>query len=172
MSSRRLKNAIVGYVYRNALTVSSTGAASQKKVCTVGVLGDFLEHTSEEIQQELAAVLDVSVAAITVVLYQEKKDKEVVDSTVVSHNDFGWNGRLVGVAAAEFVKKDFDLLINYSKAPNLYLNVLTLLSNAAFKIGFTQANSSLFDLTVTVPDCNTAVFHEEIKKYLTILNKL
>ncbi len=172
MGSSWLKKIILRYVYRKKRVDSRRETAKECKILTVGVLGVSGMFSPGVIQQELALLLGVSVAAIEVVLFQEKKEKEHEKIEFLSCNDFGWNGRVVGVAAARFVKNDFDLLINYSKAPNLYLNVLTLLSNASFKTGFTQANESLFDLTVRVPNFDRAVFHEEIKKYLTILKKL
>ncbi|XKX05763.1 hypothetical protein R8G61_00085 [Tenacibaculum maritimum] len=71
-----------------------------------------------------------------------------------------------------FVKKDYDVLINCTSQSNLYLNMLTLLSQAKFKIGFADIDDRLFDLIITDGTFDTSIFNKEIHKYLTILKKI
>ena len=72
----------------------------------------------------------------------------------------------------EFIDQPFDLLISYYKPNQLELNLVTASSKANFKIGITNEDSRLHDLTIDIEPSNTDVFKIELIKYLTQLNRL
>ena len=63
-------------------------------------------------------------------------------------------------------------MIGFYKGKNEYMDVMTAQSKAKFKVGFVDADERLFDLLISVPISKPVLFAEELKKYLTILNKL
>jgi len=50
--------------------------------------------------------------------------------------------------------------------------MVTLLSQADFKAGFAEIDDRLYDIVVSDTSFNEAVLNQELKKYLTILNKI
>ena len=85
---------------------------------------------------------------------------------------FGFNASLKSDNLKEFVKKEYDLLINYTKTPNLYTNMVTLLSQSDLKAGFANIDDRLYDIVISDEGQNEAILNQELKKYLTILNKI
>ena len=109
---------------------------------------------------------------IDILVFKPIKEKTDSAENYFFESDFGWNGVLKSNSLKKFVKNDYDLLINYVKQENLYVNTITLLSNSKFKVGRARIDNRLFDLII---DCNLddlKTFNLEIKKYLEILNKL
>jgi hypothetical protein len=64
------------------------------------------------------------------------------------------------------------VLISYYKTNQLELNLVTARSKANFKIGITNEDSRLHDLTIDVEPADTDIFRIELIKYLTQLNRL
>jgi hypothetical protein len=71
-----------------------------------------------------------------------------------------------------FIDTEFDALICFYKEDALELNSVTAQSNANFKIGLSNTDQRLYDLIIDVKPSNFQLFKEELKKYLTVLNKL
>ncbi|MCF2873944.1 MULTISPECIES: DUF6913 domain-containing protein [unclassified Tenacibaculum] len=109
---------------------------------------------------------------ITVLIFREYSKKDEESPLFFSDNDFGFNASLKSDNLKEFVKKEYDLLINYTKTPNLYTNMVTLLSQADLKAGFANIDDRLYDIVISDEGQNEAILNQELKKYLTILNKI
>lgn len=109
---------------------------------------------------------------ITVLIYREYSKKDEESPEFFTDNDFGFNASLKSDNLKEFVKNDYDLLINYTKAPNLYMNMVTLLSQSDLKAGFASIDDRLYDIVISDEGQNEATLNQELNKYLTILNKI
>lgn len=141
------------------------------KVTTIGVIVDE-KNVRQVDRNELFTALGITHGDLMLLVYKEQQEKEATTPEIFTATDFGWNGSLKSNNLQDFVKNEFDLLINYTTELNLYTNMITLLSAATFKIGYANVDDRLFDLIISEPSFNTAVFHEEIRKYLMILNKI
>ncbi|SEB53640.1 hypothetical protein SAMN04489761_1270 [Tenacibaculum sp. MAR_2009_124] len=141
------------------------------KVKSVAVI---LDNASLEnvITSNLASKLNFDKKNITFLVYRNfsKKDEEV--PKFFTEKEIGFNASLKSDNLKNFVKNDYDLLINYTKSSNLYTNVITLHSQAKLKAGFAGIDDKLFDIVVSDATFNEAVLNQELKKYLTILNKI
>ncbi|MGB1043060.1 MAG: DUF6913 domain-containing protein, partial [Tenacibaculum sp.] len=109
---------------------------------------------------------------ITVLVYREFSKKDEVSPLFFTNNDFGFKAVLKSDNLKDFVKKDFDLLINYTKSTNLFTNMVTLYSQADLKASFANIDDRLYDIVIADEALNEAVLNQELKKYLTILNKI
>ncbi|MEX6625397.1 DUF6913 domain-containing protein [Tenacibaculum salmonis] len=109
---------------------------------------------------------------IEVFIYKEYSKKEELASNFFTNNEFGFKASLKSDNLKNFVKNDYDLLINYVKTPNLYTNTITLLSQASLKASFAGIDDRLYDLVISDEGLNEAVLNQELKKYLTILKKI
>ncbi|UMB53899.1 hypothetical protein MKD41_00075 [Lutibacter sp. A64] len=150
----------------DVVSVSSTN-----KIKKILVLLDDIT-LKEEVVENLKTNLGFKKNAIEIITFLQKKTKDNDDNTVFSSKDFGWYGKVKNEELKNILTKKYDLLINYSKVDNLYINLLLLQIKAAFKVGFAKLDNRFYDLLI---DCNTteiALFNRELKKYLEILNKV
>ncbi len=141
------------------------------KVKSVAVI---LDNASLEnvITSNLASKLNFEKRNITFLVYRKFSKKDEIIPKFFSEKEIGFKASLKSDNLKNFVKNDYDLLINYTKVSNLYTNIITLHSQAKLKAGFANIDDKLFDIVVSDPTFNEAVLNQELKKYLTILNKL
>lgn len=83
---------------------------------------------------------------------------------------FGLYGKVKNPALDEFVSREFDLLINYSNTEWIFTKVALARSQARLKAGFDSDNSGWQDISIKVPVNDIDTFHEELIKYLKIMN--
>jgi len=142
-----------------------------KNIESVLVVLDNPEN-QDKIIKDLSKKLNRAKNCFEVVIFQPKKDKNNLIENAFYPTCFGWYGKIKSIFFKDILTKKYDLLINYNKVDNIYVNLLLLQCKADFKVGFANLNKALYQLVI---DCETddyELFNEEIKKYLTILNKL
>jgi hypothetical protein len=142
------------------------------KVKKVGVLVDATILQQTNLLSSISKHLSIPKQAIELFQFQEHDSKKELDSNACSVKSFGWFGSLKLNTLQEFVKKDFDLFINYGFSENLYSNIITLQSKSNFKIGFASEFTDLYDLSVTDSQKDIESFNTEVAKYLKILKIL
>ena len=86
--------------------------------------------------------------------------------------DFSWNGTLKSKEVNNFLDTDFDMLIDYTKAHNIYNKYFATKSKAKFKVGYANIDDRLYDLMIAVENEEINQFNNELVKYLKILKKL
>ncbi len=104
-------------------------------------------------------------------IYKEPKKSEKGQSLLVTYNDFSLKGEVINPGLNDFIKKDFDLMINYYDKDVTVLKYVNLLSNAKMKIGFSVLNCTVNQLDINVPIKESQTFFSELKKYLTLIKK-
>jgi len=128
--------------------------------------------TISKIKSDLIKKLTIEEQNIEIVLFQKKILKEEMECFRISPQNFGWYGRLKQEKFPFSLTKKYDLLINYSKVDKLYLNLLLLQMNSDFKIGFGHLDKRFYNLVINCNPNEITIFDNELKKYLTILNKI
>lgn len=131
----------------------------------------FFDDTIEKelVVSELAMLLKISESAIKVVVFQRKLRKETAPDDIITPKDFGWYGKIDNEKLKNILTNKYDLLINYSKVDNVYLNILLLQCKASFSVGFAHMDKRLYDLLIRCEPDEIDLFHEELIKYLVIL---
>ncbi|CAL2082720.1 DUF6913 domain-containing protein [Tenacibaculum dicentrarchi] len=109
---------------------------------------------------------------ITVLIYRSFDKKQEALPTFFTDKEIGFKAGLKSDNLKNFVKNEYDLLINYVKTPNLYVNTITLLSQARLKVSFAGVDDRLYDIVISDEGLNETVLNQEIKKYLIILKKI
>jgi len=100
------------------------------------------------------------------------KKNEIIDYPAFSRKDFSWTATIDKEEVQAFTEKQFDLLINYYDVEKAVLLLVSHLSKASFKVGFSSIDKRLNHFMITTNAENYKVFAEELFKYLKILNKL
>lgn len=167
----KLKQKSIQKAYSKLIVKKVTKKPTNNKVKRVAVLLDN-ETLINVVISNLTNKLPFKKEQIAVYTFREYSKKQEESSEFFSDNDFGFKASLKSDNLKNFVKNDFDLLINYTKSANLFTNMVTLLSQAELKVGFAEIDDRLFDIVVSDATFNEAVLNQEIKKYLTILNKI
>ncbi|OGS70310.1 MAG: hypothetical protein A3F91_03370 [Flavobacteria bacterium RIFCSPLOWO2_12_FULL_35_11] len=131
----------------------------------------FLDATADRasIVSELTSILKISESDIKVVVFLRKLKNENMSNDIITPKDFGWYGKIDSEKIKNILTNKYDLLINYSKVDNVYLNILLLQSKATFKVGFAHLDKRLYDLMIRCETDEIALFNEELLKYLVIL---
>ena len=143
----------------------------QGKIKSVAIILDN-EALVNVIMANLTNKLPFKKENIRFLVYKAHSKEVEEDPMFFTEKEIGYQASLKSDNLKNFVKNDYDLLINYTKNTNLYTNVITLHSQAKVKAGFAEVDNRLFDLIVSDTSYNEAVLNQELKKYLTILNKL
>lgn len=167
----KLKQKSIQKVYNKLVEKKVPKTANNKKITSVAVLLDN-EMLINVIEANLLSKLPFKKEQVVFFTFKENVKKQEESPQIFSDNDLGFKASLKSDNLKNFVKKDFDLLINYTKTSNLYTNMVTLLSQAKLKAGFAQIDDRLFDIVVSDTTFNEAILNQELKKYLTILNKI
>ncbi|MDA9056752.1 hypothetical protein N9K49_02785 [Flavobacteriaceae bacterium] len=143
------------------------------KVNSIGVIFDYDSYYNYDFFRNLIKDLGVKDNKVRFIAKVDlEKNKPNSWDSFFSLDNFDWLGRPKSVDIDDFVEQPFDVLISYYKPNQLELNLVTARSKANFKIGISNEDSRLHDLTIDVEPANTEVFKIELIKYLTQLNRL
>jgi len=146
---------------------------SNEIIKTVGILFDetyFYER--EALVQELIHY-GIKEEDVKVLVFKDKiKKNEVFDYPVYSHKDLNWNATIEKDEVKDFINTSFDLLINYYDTEKVALLLVSDLSKAVFKVGFSSVDKRLNHFMINTNAENYKIFIDEMFKYLKILNKI
>ena len=109
----------------------------QKKIATVGLLVDesYFSNTEALVDQIVSQGIDKE--QIKILVYKDKiKSKEIIASPFLSLKNISFTGEINKKEVIDFLEAPFDLLINYYDVNKYALLLLTIKSQANFKVGF------------------------------------
>lgn len=129
------------------------------------------EDSLENLDQIISKKLNIDAAKVSIVFFRTKQGSETSYENELTEKDFSLFGKLKNESIKKLINSDCDLLLNYTN-DNLHLNYLTAFSKARFKVGLKDNQKELFDLMINVDNSNLDLFHNELVKYLKILNKI
>ncbi|MCB0456936.1 MAG: hypothetical protein R2776_03340 [Flavobacteriaceae bacterium] len=101
-----------------------------------------------------------------------KKKLPTLRQNQINNKDFSWKGEINNQNATEFLNQNFDVLVGYYQGKHPFLDLMVSQSKAKFKVGFANTNDRLFDLIMGTSIADFPTFTSELKKYVTLLNKL
>ncbi|RIA10013.1 hypothetical protein OE09_1860 [Flavobacteriaceae bacterium MAR_2010_72] len=159
--------------YINKLLSERTAMVHNRPVNSVGVILHLNEFSDFEAIRTYFKSLGLKANRIKIVGFaEEEKDLGYQWETYVSSKDFGWKGKINNVELQTFIDTEFDALISFYQQSSLELNLITAQSKANFKVGLSNKDQRLYDLIINVSPDEFDLFKNELKKYLTVLNKL
>lgn len=140
---------------------------------TVGLIIDSNCCIQKEVLINELVANGIAPDAIKVIVYQNKLalKKGNIDP-VFNEKQLNWKSENTDVAVVEFIKTEFDLLINYYNIEKIALILVTMQSKAKFKVGFSTIDNRLNHLLINTTADNHRIFMHELFRYLKILNKI
>lgn len=159
--------------YINKLLNARNTTVDDRKISSFGVILNFNEFRDFEAIRMFLKTLGIKSNKIKIIAFiEDDKEEGYHWETYFNPKDFGWKGKINNVELQTFIETEFDALISFYKEDVLELNLLTALSNANLKIGLSNNDQRLYDLIIDVKPSDFPLFKNELKKYLTVLNKL
>jgi len=159
--------------YINKLLSARMAMVDARKIKSVGVILNFNEFIDFEAFRTYLKILGIKTNKVKIIAFiEDEKDINFHWETYFSPKDFGWKGKVNKIEIQTFIETEFDALISYYKKDTLEPNLVTAQSNANFKIGLSNDDQRLYDLIIDVNPDEFMLFKSELKKYLTVLNKL
>lgn len=159
--------------YINKLLNARRVAVSNTKMDTVGVILNISEFSDFEAFRAYFKSLGIQQAKVKIIAFVEDiKDSNVLWDTYFNPKDFGWKGKINNIDLQSFIDTQYDVLISFYKVQHLELDLITASSKANFKVGLNNEDQRLYDLIIDIKPKEFSLFKEELKKYLTVLNKL
>ena len=137
------------------------------KVQTIGLLIDESNFWySNQLTGELV-LQGIASENIKVIAYRSNfnnKEKYLFPSFGKQHID--WKGKIKEVFLTEFIATEFDLLISYYDSKSSVLMMITNLSKAKFKVGFSLIDEKINRWMINTDLENYKLFISELFKYL------
>lgn len=159
--------------YINKLLAARKAAVDNRKIQSVGIILNIDEFNDFEAFRSYLKELGIKLNKTKIINFI--KDNKEVDfhwETYFTPKDFGWKGKINNVELQTFIETEFDALICFYKEDALELNTIVAQSKANFKIGLSNTDQRFYDLIIDVKPSQFGIFKVELKKYLTVLNKL
>lgn len=143
------------------------------KIFSLAILVDASKYNEFPFLNEISAVFGIKPESISILYYhQDKNIAKKFPETMFTDADLGFKGSIKNKSATEFINTPYDGLLSFWKEDKLLLSLAAVQSKAKFKIGFSGANDAINDLSITTELDDIKTFTFELKKYLSILNKI
>ncbi|HAT66434.1 MAG TPA: hypothetical protein DCS66_17865 [Flavobacteriaceae bacterium] len=143
------------------------------KMKTLGFLVDEMIFQDLEKLHDFSKIFGLQPKDVKVFSFMEVKKKlPTLQQNQINNKDFNWKGEIQNQNAREFLERDFDVLVGSYNGKHRFLDLLVSESKAKFKVGFKDADPRLYDLLIAVSTNDLPTFIAELKKYITLLNKV
>lgn len=138
----------------------------------VGIILDLDKFPNLDQFEDLKSLLKLQPNSIHLIGYRRNPGKDYSYSTpIFSDRDLGWNGVVENQNAAEFIEREYDLLLNYFNENNLMMQLLSIRVKSRFRVGFDGLDPDFNDLILICDPGDFELFKSELTKYLKVLVK-
>lgn len=122
---------------------------------------------------DVAKAINISAEDVYVIGYVDKIYKNgSYLIPVFTDTSFGMKGKVKTDEVAEFLKRSYDIVINYYSEPNVYLELVSALSKSPLKVGIISEGEAINNLVLKTDEKDFSQFSKELVKYLSILKKI
>ncbi len=176
----KVKNSILDYHFRKELSklTRNRKACNLDNAKTVGLLYSVKDEiTYNKITKLVKSFQDRNKIVKSLGFINEKSIPHYCHPKLsydyFTLKELNWFNKPNNSFIRDFVNIDFDLLIDLSIKDNIYLQYISGISKAKFKVGkFGDKNSNYYDLMINITE-NTSLdkFIEQLQHYISIINK-
>ena len=156
-----------------AKSLETSAIPSVGKINSLAILVDGTKYKVFPFLKEINQLFGVKPELIDVLYYHsDKKVSDEFSDNMFTDTDLGFNAKFKNQVVTNFIDKPYDGLLCYFNNENVLLNLVAVQSKAKFKIGFSGACEGINNLSISTELDNISEFTFELKKYLSILNKI
>lgn len=148
-------------------------AVNNEVIKTIGILIDGRRFDqSEQLINEINKYSN-NQFKINILVFRKKTNKnEIITNPFYTKKNIGFNGTIRKDEVKNFINFPFDLLINYFDEKDLNLEVISVLSNAKFKVGIESSNQSINHFFIKTNLEEYKSFTKILFDYLKIFKKI
>jgi hypothetical protein len=147
--------------------------ATSSKINTIGIIIDESYFTAIDFLKKEIEQYGVEEKNIQILLFKKKvSKKEIVKELFFTRSNVKLNGEINKEDVNAFLEQSFDMLINYYEVEKPSLLLVSKVSRAKFKVGFSSIDKRINHLMINTSLIQYKEFISELFKYLKILNKL
>lgn len=142
------------------------------RIKSVGALADIDLFRNYDFTRKLIESFELAPNQVQVALIDPTgNNQNSLDAPeAFGEESFGLYGKIKNSTLEEFVDKEFDILVNYSGTDWIYSEVILARSKAKLKAGFDADEEGWQDIAIKIQGNKMDTFHEELVKYLRIMN--
>jgi len=171
MFFKGIKNKSAQKYIANSLKTIDTPANG--KINNLAILVDASTYNEFPFLSEISSVFGIKPESIVVLYYHpDKMIAQQSPEKMFTDADLGFRGLVKNHSVSSFINTAYDGLLCFYSEDKLMLNLVAVQSKAKFKIGFSGAHEAINDLSIATTLDNIKEFTFELKKYLSILNKI
>jgi hypothetical protein len=165
------KKSAAKFIKNKAKKSSSRSKISPVRIVSLGILAEVNMLKNYDFTRALVNDLGLREEDVKLALVDPEADKTVEweGYKVYGEDSFGMNARIKSGELENFVRREFDLLIDYTHTPWVFSSVVLWKSNAKLKAGFAKEQTDQTDISIEVPVNRLDDFHQELIRYLKIM---
>ena len=162
----------VKFIKNRRQKVDSEKKIPPSRIRSVGALADIDLFRNYDFTRKLVESFGLAPNQVQVALVDPSgRNQNTLDAPeAFSEDSFGLYGKIKNPALEDFVEKEFDILVNYSGTDWVFTEVILTRSRAKLKAGFDGDDGEWQDIAIKIPGNKMDTFHEELVKYLRIMN--
>ena len=143
------------------------------EIATVAIFVDENSVFNETAYIKLRELIKLDEAHFNILAFKEKKSSyNEFRGTVLYQNEINWQGKINSQEVRDFVKKPYDLLIDYTDAEDLSIQLILAQIKAKLKVGYSDKKKQFYNLLIAVSPQEIQLFNDELVRYLKILKLL
>lgn len=143
------------------------------EILSVAIFVDEQSAFDEKKFRELQEIINLDETHFSILTFKEKKTSfNEFRGTVLFKNEVSWQGRITPKDVKSFIKKPYDLLIDYTHADSLMRQLVVAKIVAKMKVGYSEKKKKFYDLLISVSPKEIDLFNKELVRYLKILKLL
>ncbi|GMN04909.1 hypothetical protein MTsPCn5_02970 [Croceitalea sp. MTPC5] len=155
------------------LVKSKVPTNREKGIKAVACVVDMDNFPNAEMLNELRNDFSLAPNAIQIIGYKRGEDKNTPFSIqFFTDKDMGWNGSIENSHVAEFISREYDLLLNYYNEDRLMLKLLSVKVHARLRVGFVGVDAKINDLMFHTDLKDFKMFKSELRKYLKVFKEI
>lgn len=164
------KKSILNYYKKHIGNVDGHKAVQeQEKINTVLLI---VEEKDRHLIDDFKKLSDFSNATINSIIICDYDKKRLYEAEEFTSNDLSLLGKIKNPDLQSVLDQKVDLLLTYNFEDTVAVNFFSLQSKAKFKVGCAAQDERLNHLVIAVEGNDLHAYHNELIKYLKILNKL
>ena len=165
------KKSAAKFIKKEAKNREAGSKKRPERIVSLGILAEANMLKNYDFTRNLTRDLGLREEEVKLALIDPEAEKTVEwdGYKVFGEDSFGMNGRIKSGELENFVRREFDLLIDYTHTPWVFSEVVLLKSRARLIAGFAAEGNDLMDISIEVPVNRIDDFHQELIRYLKIL---
>ncbi|MEL4308758.1 DUF6913 domain-containing protein [Joostella sp. CR20] len=173
MIFKGLKEKSIKKAIRKTLSNKSVVATNATNTRSLAIVINYEKLVDYKPLLDIAKAINISASDVYIIGYVNKIYKNgSYLIPVFTDSSFGMKGKVKNEEVAEFLKRDYDIVINYYTEPNIYLELVSTLCKSEFKVGLTTEGEANNNLVLKTDEKDFSQFKNELVKYLSILKKI